>query len=253
MPRHQRIRSRSGYYHVMIRGNEKKAIFSDDEDRLRFIEILHDKKHESAFLLHAFCLMDNHVHLMLQEKVNDIATIMKRINISYVHYFNKKYNREGHLFQDRFKSEIIEDESYALALIRYIHQNPVKAGLVKLAEEYKWSSYPGYLNENHHFAKALDMDMILGLFSEDRSIAKKQFKNYINQTAVDSFIDIKEKVAEMDEEAATALWVIMLGRINASDDVHTLVKEFREESKMSIRKIAKITGFNKDKINKMVQ
>ncbi|SMD17567.1 transposase, partial [Sporomusa malonica] len=105
MPRQQRKKSNSGYYHVMIRGNDRKNIFLDEEDKQNFIEILYQKKQENIYLLHAFCLMDNHVHLMLQEGEVNIANIMKRINISYVHYFNKKYKKIGHLFQDRFKSE----------------------------------------------------------------------------------------------------------------------------------------------------
>ena len=127
MPRQQRKKSSSGYYHVMIRGNNRNAIFLDDEDKLKFIEILSQKKQDNAFFLYAFCLMDNHVHLMMQEGTGDIANVMKRINISYVYYFNQKYKKAGHLFQDRFKSEGIEDDKYVLSLIRYIHQNPLKA------------------------------------------------------------------------------------------------------------------------------
>ena len=116
MPRHQREKSKSGYYHIMLRGNERRNIFRDEEYKLRFIETLYDKNQENRFSLHAFCLMDNHVHLMLSEGVEDVAKIMKRIIVSYVYYFNKKYKRVGHLFQDRFKSEIVEDDNYVLAL-----------------------------------------------------------------------------------------------------------------------------------------
>jgi REP element-mobilizing transposase RayT len=85
--------------------------------------------------------MDNHVHLLINEGDDEIGKIMKRINISYSYYFNKKYGRIGHLFQDRFKSEGIDSDAYLLSVVRYIHNNPVKAGLVKNIEEYKWSSY----------------------------------------------------------------------------------------------------------------
>ncbi len=133
MPRQQRSKSKSGYYHIMIRGNERKNIFLDEQDKSRFVEILNDKKKSVSFYLQAFCLMDNHVHLMISEGVDDIARVMKRITVSYVYYFNKKYKRIGHLFQDRFRSEVVEDDNYVLSLARYIHQNPVKAGIVNQA------------------------------------------------------------------------------------------------------------------------
>ncbi len=133
MPRQQRNKSKSGYYHIMIRGNERKNIFLDEQDKSRFVEILNDKKKSVSFYLQAFCLMDNHVHLMISEGVDDIARVMKRITVSYVYYFNKKYKRIGHLFQDRFRSEVVEDDNYVLSLARYIHQNPVKAGIVNQA------------------------------------------------------------------------------------------------------------------------
>ncbi|WP_425057957.1 hypothetical protein SCACP_36900 [Sporomusa carbonis] len=256
MTRKRREKSNSGYYHIMIRGNERKSIFFEDEDRLRFIDILYEKKQGNKFFLHAFCLMDNHVHLMLQEGTEGIANVMKKINISYVYYFNKKYKRVGHLFQDRFKSEVVEDDQYILALIRYIHQNPVKAGIVKSAGEYKWSSYNGYLLENHYFNKVLDTGVILGIFSEDLNSAKKQFKEYVNQDAVETFIDMNEETVEMDEESAKELWNTMLNSANCDSRVEIarcMIKEFKEKTNLSIRKIAAITHINKDRINKILR
>lgn len=95
--------------------------------------------------------MDNHVHLLMSEGTEEISKIMKRINVSYAYYFNQKYGRIGHLFQDRFKSEGIEDDTYLLAATRYIHNNPVRANIVKHAGEYKWSSYGIYINHQKDF------------------------------------------------------------------------------------------------------
>ncbi len=97
--------------------------------------------------------MDNHVHLMISEGTEDLSKIMKRINVSYVYYFNQKYKRVGHLFQDRFKSENVEQDLYLLALARYIHQNPLNPPLVKKVSDYKWSSYNSYMYESNYFAK----------------------------------------------------------------------------------------------------
>ncbi|SDD78590.1 hypothetical protein SPACI_042220 [Sporomusa acidovorans DSM 3132] len=113
----------------MIRGNERRDIFLDDEDKLTFIDFLYSKKSDEGCLLYAYCLMDNHVHLVIKEGGSGIAKLMKRIGTSYVKYFNQKYQRVGHLFQDRYKSENIENNTYFLTVIRYVHQNPEKAGI----------------------------------------------------------------------------------------------------------------------------
>lgn len=260
MPRHERSRSKSGYYHIMIRGNERKNIFLDDEDRLRFIKIIHDKKQDGGFFVHAFCLMDNHVHLMLSEGKEDVATVMKRINVSYVSYFNKKYRRVGHLFQDRFKSELIEDDAYVLALVRYIHRNPIKAGMVNMPEEYKWSSYLSFLEEDDYIGRIVDRDLILEMISEDRERAEKQFTAYMNEEAQEEFLDIREEINVMDEKKARELFEEMLLRMGKEKNSETslglpeeLVKEFRGKTNLSIRKIAEITGMNKDKVNKILK
>lgn len=259
MARHQREKSKSGYYHIMIRGNERMNIFQDEEDKLRFIETLYEKKQVNRFSLHAFCLLDNHAHLMISEGVEDVARVMKRITVSYVYYFNKKYKRVGHLFQDRFRSEIVEDDSNLLALARFIHQNPVKAGIVKSVGDYKWSSYTCYLNESNYFSKVVETEKVSGLFSDDKSSAIRCFEEYMNEEAQETFIDLVEDVEVMDEETAKKLFEKMLtlgnnpdGNTKAqlSDD---LIKEFRAKTNLSIRKIAVITGLNKDKVNRILK
>lgn len=259
MPRQQREKSKSGYYHIMLRGNERRNIFKDEEDKLRFIETLHEKKQENRFSLHAFCLMDNHIHLMLSEGVEDVAKVIKRISISYVYYFNKKYKRVGHLFQDRFKSEIVEDDSYILTLARYIHQNPVKAGMVKSVGEYKWSSYTCYLNESNYFTKIVETETVLGLFSDDKTTAKRRFEEYMHEEAQEVCIDLVEDVEMIDGKTAKVLFERMLSLGNNPDGntkpqiSDGLIKEFRKKTNLSIRKIAAITGLNKDKINKILK
>jgi len=244
----------------MLRGNERKSIFNSDEDKQRFMETVDEKKRGNRFYLHAFCLMDNHIHLMLSEGVEDIARVMKRITVSYVYYFNKKYKRVGHLFQDRFKSEVVEQDSHVLTLARYIHQNPVRAGIVKKAADYKWSSYDCYLNEDNCFSKILDTDTILGLFSEDRKAAVKKFEEYMSEESEESFIDLKEEVGVTDEEAARELFEKMLlerGFKNKNEVkvqlLDSVIKDLRAKTNLSIRKIAAITGLNKDKVNKILR
>lgn len=243
----------------MLRGNEKKDIFYSDADKLRFLETMYEKKQGNRFFLHAFCLMNNHIHLMLSEGIEDVSRVMKRITVSYVHHFNKKYKRVGHLFQDRFRSEVVDQESYILSLVRYIHQNPVKAGIVEKPSDYRWSSYNCYLDENNYFAKMLDIDVVLGLFSEDRKAAVKKFEEYMNEDSAESFLDLMEEEEVMDEEAASELFEKMLREHGIESNKvkmqlpDNLIKEFRSKTNLPIRKIAAITGINKDKVNKILK
>ena len=249
MPRHERVISKSGYYHIMLRGNERRNIFLDDEDKNRFIETIKEKKKEDRFYLQAICLMDNHIHMMISEGTENISQVVKRITVSYVHYFNKKYKRVGHLFQDRYKSEAVEEDDYVLALARYIHQNPVKAGIVERVEDYKWSSYNGYINKNAYISKMIDTEMILGLFSEDEKEAVKKLREYTNKSYNEPFMDLPEEKSD-DEGKEKELYQAMLAE---SDNIDEIIREFRKRTGLSIRKIAEITGLNKDKINRIIR
>jgi len=129
-----REKSGSGIYHIMLRGINQQDIFEDDEDRQRFIKTLGRVKKETDIEIFAYCLMNNHIHLLIKEKNDEVSKIIKKIGTSYVYYFNWKNERSGHLFQDRYKSEVVESDEYLYTVIRYIHHNPVKAGLSGLAD-----------------------------------------------------------------------------------------------------------------------
>ena len=145
MPRTARKQSEAGIYHVMIRGINRQQIFIDDEDTRYFVSLLQEYQSTGSFVLYAYCLMGNHVHILLQAKNDPLPVIMKRIGVRYVTHFNEKYDRIGHLFQDRYKSEPVDSDSYFLTVLRYIHNNPVKAGLCEKPEDYSLSSARGYL------------------------------------------------------------------------------------------------------------
>ena len=155
MPRQGRIQSGTGVYHVMMRGINRQQIFESEEDNRHMLYILSNLHLQYSpdgtplssptCSIYAYCLMGNHFHLLIQERAWTIGEIIKSLASSYVYYFNKKYQRIGHLFQDRFKSEPVNDMSYFVTLLRYIHQNPVKAGIVSDAKDYPWSSWREYL------------------------------------------------------------------------------------------------------------
>jgi len=172
MPRVARKKSSTGIYHIMLRGANRNKIFLDDEDNEKFLQTLEECKIVSEFKLHGYCLMGNHVHLLLEEGKEDLSLIFKRIGARYVFWYNWKYRRSGHLFQDRYKSEAVESDPYFTVVLRYIHQNPKKAGLCKNIGDYRWSSYKGYIQKSG----IVDHDFALGLIGDD------SFVEYMNDS-----------------------------------------------------------------------
>jgi len=140
MPRQARQLAESGIYHVMLRGVNRDAIFVEDDDFAMFLRALSQAKDASGFLVFAYCLMSNHVHLVVRSGEEPIGVVIKRLGVRYAGRFNRKYGRVGHLFQDRFKSVAVEDDAHLVTLLRYVWNNPVEAGIVESAEAYRWSS-----------------------------------------------------------------------------------------------------------------
>jgi REP element-mobilizing transposase RayT len=180
MSRQLRIEYEGAYYHVTSRGNEQKAIFVDDKDKVVFLEILDKGFDRFRFFIHTFCLMTNHYHLLLETPGGNLSKIMHFVNTSYSTYFNRTHKRVGHLFQGRFKSILIEACSYARELSRYIHLNPVRAEIVRIPEEFPWSSYREFLADRKP-AKWLRTDFVFRLFSENEDHARTQYKDYVYQ------------------------------------------------------------------------
>ena len=143
MSRKQRILSPTGYYHIVTRGVGQQILFETDEDYLFFINRLQKCQEKDPFDIMAYCLMENHIHMLLRVD-EGLDRIMKRILTSYAYYYNSKYERSGHVFQNRYTSQIVETEGYLLAIVRYIHNNPPKAGICS-REEYPWSSWHEYI------------------------------------------------------------------------------------------------------------
>ena len=139
MPRQARVKSESGYAHLIVRGIGRQALFEAREDYRFYLAILERYSHETEIQVCAYCLMENHVHLLVCDANARIALMMKKLGVSYSQYFNRKYKRQGHLFQDRYLSEPIDDERYLLTVFRYILNNPQKVGIS--AADYEWSSY----------------------------------------------------------------------------------------------------------------
>ncbi len=146
MPRPLRIQYPGAVYHVISRGNERKNIFRLDDDYELFLDLLKDCSEKFDFLIHAYCLMPNHIHLLLETKDSNLSNAMKRLLGVYTMRFNRKHKRYGHLFQGRYKAFIIDKDSYFLELSRYIHLNPTRAKLIHKPEDYKYSSLRFFLS-----------------------------------------------------------------------------------------------------------
>jgi REP element-mobilizing transposase RayT len=141
MGRPLRIQYPGALYHITSRGNERKKIFLDDTDRIRFLEILKDYHIRYGILIHSYVFMDNHYHLILETPNGNLLKVMHGINGGYTGYFNRRYNRSGHLFQGRYKGILAEKDAYLVQLSRYVHLNPVRARMVEKPEQYRWSSH----------------------------------------------------------------------------------------------------------------
>lgn len=239
MPRQARRKSESRIYHVMLRGINHQQIFEDPEDFEKFLQILKDCKAVSEYKLFAYCLMGNHIHLLVQEDKESIEQAMKRIATRFVYWYNIKYQRAGHLFQDRFKSEPVEDDSYFLTVIRYIHQNPVKAGLCRNLSDYKFSSYNSFFDDSD----LVDKDYVLGI------IPIESFAEFNAEITNDKCLEIEEKpiVRVTDEQAQKIIYryskcnsVADFQNLNIAQRDKCLIK-FRENG-LSIRQISRLTG-----------
>jgi len=147
MGRPLRIEFAGAHYHVTSRGNEKKDIFKSRKDREQFLSYLESAVFRYGAIIHAYCLMGNHYHLLLETPSGNLSQIVKHINGAYTNYFNAKRKRSGHLFQGRYKAILIEADEYAQELSRYIHLNPVRAGMTARPEEHFWSSYDDYIGQ----------------------------------------------------------------------------------------------------------
>jgi putative transposase len=148
MSRRPRVWFPGAIYHITSRGNRKSVIFKNQSDYQKYLSCIAEAYNESPFQLHAYCLMPNHLHLLIETSSIHIQQIMWSIQTSYAIYFNKKYELDGHVFQGRYGARLIDSQKYFIDSGRYIHMNPVKAEIVEKPTNYRWSSYPYYVHGN---------------------------------------------------------------------------------------------------------
>lgn len=164
MPRKRRIWTPNSFYHITCRGNRKEALFKEKADYLAFFYILQQLHEKTPFEIASYCLMTNHYHLQLRSKEQNLSYLMWHINKKYATYFNAKNNLTGHVFENRYFGEVINDRAGMLAVSRYIHRNPVEAEMILKPEDYPWSSYLFYKSTQKKIPPYMNIDIILDLF-----------------------------------------------------------------------------------------
>ena len=247
MTRPARQISPSGLYHIMFRGMSRCHIFEESEDFEKLLALISLTKAELQYKLLGFCLLDNHAHLIIQEEnPGDITMAMRKVLGPYANWFNRKYFRSGALLANRYRSECIIDERYLFALIRYVHQNPLVAGIAKELKEYKWSSYKEYVSQQEVYA---DISYVLDLFSPDRKAAVETFIEFhkVDTNFSHSLMDKPKKTKnDIQHEIQSILngkELCDLGGLPRQERNDILV--MMKKHGLSIRQIERMTGISR--------
>jgi len=239
MARIGRSKSATGIYHIMLRGNNKQKIFYTQEDYQKFLELLNRKSQQKSLILYAWCLMPNHVHLLLKEKNQPLGDCFRELLTSFVTWYNRMHERVGHVFQDRYKSEPVEDQTYFLRVFRYIHRNPLAAGLCEKPEDYPYSSYMHYFCSNRYQSG----DMILNLMRKDELERYHLQKDENEEDLLD--IDPTEKLSEEEIIAIVehSGFVQHIASVKSLPcDLRTKVLQMMYIGGISYRRIGELTG-----------
>lgn len=235
----KRRRIQAGFcYHAMLRGNGGECIFKDDADRIRFCQLLQYASEKHQLNIHGFCLMGNHVHFIIQPRTSDLTAGMHSLAFRYAQFFNKKYNRRGYLYQGRYKAVLVQPGAYLQRLVRYVHLNPVRAGMVCKPEDYRWSSHSAYVGNDAY--TWLDQALILNVFGGTSSDGAERLFRYTqmnDKEAADEAFEIRmslSKGAYGDNEFLEK-WCPILAENEAGSGFH-----LRSANEVSLETIVEI-------------
>lgn len=238
MSRPLRVFSNSKVYHIIFKGIDSQNIFYDNQDRKFFLKQISITKNEFNYNVYAYCLMVNHVHLVIKCDDMFLSQAMKSLLVRYVHYFNKKYKRTGSLMQSRFKSKNVEYEKYFLDLCRYVHRNPEKAG-ISLTQNYEWSSYKEYIGE----ANIIDKNILLYYFDNDIEKFVEYTLNTDNEEEIKAYAEY-EMIDKLTDEQLVD-YIMKKNCIKDVSDIPCFFKNKKDEYlEKIIKEIASINGTN---------
>lgn len=251
MARAARRQAESEIYHVMVRGVGRQVIFEDDVDRRFYLSSLREELVSHGGELLSWCLMDNHVHLLVRIAFEGLSSMMQTVGSEYATFFNRRHERVGHLFQDRFKSEPVDSESYLLTVVRYIHMNPVKDGLCT-TPEYQWSSYRAYLGYPEQCALT-SCDFVLGLLGGVEGFVRF----HLQETGEKPDLEMGASTRFMSVEQLKRIAEEALGGTRV-EDVASLPRPQRNDAirrmraaRLSVRQIERLTGVSRGVIARL--
>jgi len=229
-----RIEYAGAVYHITSRGNEKKAVFKDDQDRINFLNTLQHVNKRYNWICHAYCMMDNHYHLLIETPDSNLSLGMRQLNGVYTQLFNKRHQRTGHLFQGRYKSILIQKDSHLLEVCRYVVLNPVRARMVERPEVWKWSSYLATAGRESP-AACLTVDWILGQFSRKRAKAEQEYRQFVEWGIGKETIwrEVKGQSILGEEEFVESL----ISHIKKHQDIPEIPKSHRYVNRPSLDKV----------------
>lgn len=244
MPRQARTHSESGFMHLIARGNGSQILFADRSDYEYYLSLLKKYSAETEIDILAYCLMDNHVHLLVRDESRNVSMFVQKLNGTYTGWFNHKYERSGHLFQDRFKSEKVDEEAYFLTVFRYILNNPQKAGICA-ASDYEWSSYR-YYGDRDLFVKTRAVQELIGDFNEYAAFiaAKNDDVCMEYETVVkndDWALDMIRKTLRAESGMELQNW---------DREKRTAALKLLKEKGLKVRQIERLTGINRGEVQK---
>lgn len=247
MSRKRREKSLTGIYHVIWRGVNQQIIFEEDSDYLSFLNVLREYKEQIHFSIYAYCLMDNHLHLLMKAGEEDMGVTMKRIGVKFTRWYNTKYNRTGGLIQGRYKSEPIGDNSYFLTVFRYIHQNPINGGAEKILGEYPWSSWHDYVENRESW---IDTEMLLSYFG-----SREQCREFLSVMTHEKGYEGIDTVMLSDRDALDVFYEVSDGltrdEMNKIDIARrdAIIREMYERG-AGMRQISRVTGVSRVSVAK---
>ena len=244
MPRLPREYSHSKVYHIIIKGIDDDDIFYDNEDKQVFKEKMKLTKDKFKYKIYAYCLMNNHVHMVIDVADDILSKAMQGLSIRYVHYFNRKYNRKGPLIQERFKSKKVEDHRYFLEVCRYVHRNPEKAKIAK-TNDYNWSSYSEYLYDE----KLINREVLLHYYSNDleRFIKYTNKEEDLNELMNQADFEINPKLS--DEELINI--ILKIYSLNSTIEIITFFKNKKNRELLS--ELKNIYKINKTQLSRITR
>jgi len=250
MTRPLRIEYPGAVYHITSRGNAKKPVLKDDQDRINFLNTLNHVNKRYNWICHAYCLMDNHYHLLIETPDGNLALGMRQLNGVYTQLFNKRRNRTGHLFQGRYKSILIQKDSHLLEVCRYVVLNPVRARMVPRPEDWKWSSYRATAGLESP-AACLTIDWVLAQFSRKRLKAASEYRQFVRRGIGKDTIwrEVKGQSILGEDDFVEGL----LPHIKKSRDIPDIPKSHRYVNRPDLKTVFKESALrDREKRNKKI-